>query len=308
MTFSDFLNAVRSAWGWFNNAGILLAVLAGVGINAVCAEVPTWLAVVLCVVAYVAGFLAACYGASAEASGRQAHEQPEGQASRIASLEAELAGRPTQEDVDELRRQVSARDAELATLRGARTPTRLDIARSTLGDDGMRSFRALCAASTYVDGAPARPLVFDMDDGRLSRVGLDVASLRLMEEAGLVRIAEADERDLVGAQSRTEPADVGDGVTACAGSVAFALAGGEEVSVRPVRLTYGTCHYVAEGVYGADLGVASFTSLGRELASECAALEPPLRMREYLEDAYSASLRDSRHHFRSVSDEEGVSA
>ena len=68
MTFSDFLNAVRSAWGWFNNAGILLAVLAGAGVNAVCAEVPTWLAVVLCVVAYVAGFLAACYRASAETS------------------------------------------------------------------------------------------------------------------------------------------------------------------------------------------------------------------------------------------------
>lgn len=211
------------------------------------------------------------------------------------------------EDVNELRRQVSARDAEIAALRGANTPSRLDIAREALGDDGMRSFRALCAASTYVGGAPARPLVFDMDDGRLSRVGLDVASLRLMEEAGLVRIAEADERDLVGAQSRTDPADVGDGVTACAGSVSFALAGGEEVSVRPVRLTYGTCHYIAEGVYGADLGVASFTSLGRELASECAALEPPFRIREYLEDAYSAGLRESRHHFRSVSDEEGAS-
>lgn len=65
---------------------------------------------------------------------------------------------------------------------------------------------------------------------------------------------------------------------------------------------------MADGVYGADLGIASFTSLGRELASECAALEPPLRMREYLEDAYSAGLRESRHHFRRVSDEEGVGA
>lgn len=209
--------------------------------------------------------------------------------------------------MDEAREAERALGAEVERLRASKGPTRLDIAKSTLGDDGMRSFRALCAASTYVDGAPARPLVFDMDDGRLSRVGLDVASLRLMEEAGLVRTAEADERDLVGAQSRTEPADVGDGVTACAGSVSFALAGGEEVSVRPVRLTYGTCHYIAEGVYGADLGVASFTSLGRELASECAALEPPFRIREYLEDAYSAGLRESRHHFRSVSDEEGAS-
>ena len=104
MTFSDFMSAVRSAWGWFNNAGILLAVLAGVGINAVCAEIPTWLAVVLCVVAYVAGFLAACYRASAEASGRQDHEPPEGQASRIAELEAGLSAQ-------------DRADAELAGLR-----------------------------------------------------------------------------------------------------------------------------------------------------------------------------------------------
>ena len=80
------------------------------------------------------------------------------------------------------------------------------------------------------------------------------------------------------------------------------------MSVRPVRINFGTDRYVADGVYGADLGIASFTSLGRELASECAALEPPLRMREYLEDAYSAGLRESRHHFRRVSDEEGVGA
>lgn len=205
--------------------------------------------------------------------------------------------------LDEAREAERALGAEVELLRAAKKPTRLDVARGALGDDGMRSFRALCAASTYVDGAPARPLVFDMDDGRLSRVGLDVASLRLMEEAGLVRIAEADERELVGAQSRTEPADVGDGVTACSARVTFALAGGEEVSVAPVRINFGTDRYLADGVYGADLGVASFTSLGRELAAECAALNPPYRMREYLEGAYSASLRESRHHFRRVSDE-----
>lgn len=285
MTFQQFMNAVKSAWGAINSVTVVVAVLAACGINLLFPSIPGPATVLACFLCYLAGFLASCY--------------------EIAKLDPELAAKDA--EIAELRRKISARDAELAARKDARTPTRLDLARSTLRDEGMRSFRALCAASTYVDGAPARPLVFDMNDGRLSRVGLDVASLRLMEEAGLVRIAEADERDLVGAQSRTDPADVGDGVTACAGSVSFALAGGEEVSVRPVRLTFGTDRYMADGVYGADLGVASFTSLGRELASECAALEPPFRIREYLEDAYSAGLRESRHHFRSVSDEEGAS-
>ncbi len=211
---------------------------------------------------------------------------------------AELEKRPTQSEVEELRHQLSARDAEIAALRSAKVPTRLDIAKSTLGDEGMRAFRALCAASTYVDGIPSRPLVFSMSDGKLSAIGLSRDLLLLMEEADVIRLSEMDEREVVGSQACETPVDIGCGITACSDFVKFDLAGGTTVEVRPVRLTWGTDIYVANGLYGADLGIASLTSLGRELAVECAALNPPLGMVGYIKDAYSAELRESRHHFR----------
>lgn len=200
--------------------------------------------------------------------------------------------------VDELESQISSKDAEIEALRSAKVPTRLDIAKSTLGDEGMRAFRALCAASTYVDGVPSRPLVFSMSDGKLSAIGLSRDLLLLMEEADVIRLSEMDEREVVGSQACETPVDIGCGITACSDFVKFDLAGGTTVEVRPVRLTWGTDIYVANGLYGADLGIASLTSLGRELAVECAALNPPLGMVGYIKDAYSAELRESRHHFR----------
>lgn len=214
---------------------------------------------------------------------------------------AELEKRPTQEKVNEFNAQLRAKDVEISALKDARMPTRLDIAKSALGDEGLRAFGALCAASTYVDGDPSRPLVFSMDDDKLSAIGLDRSSLLLMEEAGVIRLSEEDERELVGSQARKEPTDIGCGVTACADFVRFDLAGGRSVEVKPVRLTWGTDIYVATGLYGADLGIASFTSLGSELAAEYAALNPPLGIVGYIEDAYSAELRESRHHFRYLS-------
>ena len=176
------------------------------------------------------------------------------------------------------------------------------IARNSLGSEGMRSFRALCAASTYVDGAPARPLVFDLDDAKLAEIGLDVSSVKLMEEAGVIRIAAPDDRDIVGTNGQSAPADIGDGVTACSDNVCFALAGGRTISEPTVRLTWGTDAFVAPSLYGADLGIASFTETGKELASDCAALTPPFGIDRYISDAYSASIRESRCNFRYVSD------
>lgn len=221
----------------------------------------------------------------------------------ISAKDAELKKRPTKEDVDELKDQLRAKDAEIAALKSAKVPTRLDIAKSTLGDEGMRAFRALCAASTYVDGVPSRPLVFSMSDGKLSAIGLSRELLLLMEEADVIRLSEMDERELVGTNARKEPTDIGYGVTACADFVKFDLAGGSSVEVKPVRLTFGTDRYVATGLYGADLGIASFTSLGSELAAEYAALNPPLGIVGYIDDAYSAKLRESRHHFRSLKED-----
>lgn len=66
----------------------------------------------------------------------------------------ELKKRPTQDEVDAL---ISAKDAEIAALRSTKVPTPLDMLKASLGDEGIASFRALCAASTYVDGKPARP-------------------------------------------------------------------------------------------------------------------------------------------------------
>ena len=224
----------------------------------------------------------------------------------IAAKDAEIAvlkKRPTQDDLNGLKVQLRAKDAEIEALKNAKMPTRLDIARATLGDDGLKAFRALCAASTYVSGAPSRPLVFSMNDEKLSIIGLDSRALLLMEEAGVIRLSEADERELVGTNARKEPTDIGYGVTACADFVRFDLAAGKSVEVKPVRLTFGTDRYVATGLYGADLGIASFTSLGTELAAEYAALNPPLGIVGYIEDAYSAKLLESRHHFRSLKED-----
>lgn len=110
MKFSDFLGAVRSAWGWFNNAGILLAVLAGVGVNAVCTEVPTWSAVVACTVTYVAGFIVACYRSSNELA--DSSDGADDKDERISSLEEELANRPTQERVSGLEARLAGMIAE----------------------------------------------------------------------------------------------------------------------------------------------------------------------------------------------------
>lgn len=224
----------------------------------------------------------------------------------IAAKDAEIAvlkKRPTQDDLNGLKVQLRAKDAEIEALKNAKMSTRLDTARATLGDDGLKAFRALCAAGTYVDGVPSRPLVFSMNDEKLSVIGLDSRSLLLMEEVGVIRLSEPDERELVGTNARREPTGIGYGVTACADFVRFDLAGGKSVEVKPVRLTFGTDRYVATGLYGADLGIASFTSLGAELAAEYAALNPPLGIVGYIEDAYSANLRESRHHFRSLKED-----
>ena len=91
-------------------------------------------------------------------------------------------------------------------------------------------------------------------------------------------------------------------MTACSDNVCFALAGGRTISEPTVRLTWGTDAFVAPSLYGADLGIASFTETGKELASDCAALTPPFGIDRYISDAYSASIRESRCNFRYVSD------
>ena len=293
MTFRQFIDAVKSAWGAVNNVTIIVAVLALCGINLFLPSVPGPGAVLACLLCYLAGFLVSCY--------RVAERAPELDV-KDAEI-AELEKRLTREDVDELKVQLRAKDAEIAALRSAKVPTRLDIAKATLGDEGLKAFRALCAASTYVGDVPSRPLVFSMNDEKLSTIGLDGESLLLMEEAGVIRLSEADERELVGTNARKEPTDIGYGVTACADFVKFDLAGGKSVEVKPVRLTFGTDIYIATGLYGADLGIASFTSLGAELAAEYAALNPPLGIVGYIEDAYSSKLRESRHHFRSLKED-----
>lgn len=178
MTFSDFLSAVRSAWGWFNNAGILLAVLAGVGVNAVCTEVPTWLAVALCVVAYVAGFLAACYRASSGASDRPTQERTEGQASRIAELEGE---------VERLRGQLQTRRVPGAVA-------------------GLRAMAAASSTSTVAPGedplaelVPAEvPFLLSVYDGAQAHVGTEnLMVARSLRRKGVVYRTDAPESDVI---------------------------------------------------------------------------------------------------------------
>ena len=46
MTFGDFVDAAKSSWSAISNASVLLAVIAGAGINATWKEVPTLAAMV----------------------------------------------------------------------------------------------------------------------------------------------------------------------------------------------------------------------------------------------------------------------
>lgn len=176
-----------------------------------------------------------------------------------------------------------------------------------LGDAGIRAFRTLCAASTYAKGKPAHPLIFDMDDEKLAAIGLSVSDIELLEEAGAIKVSEADERSIICTQAYelNTPIDLGFGISACTNAIIFNLAGNIEVSVKPVKLNCGTDYYVALGLSGADLGVAAFTTLGLELAQECLSVIPPFGINSYIANAYSSSRRDSRHHFRSL-DENGT--
>lgn len=289
MTFQQFVDAAKSAWGAVNNFTIIAAFLAVFGINLVFPSVPGPIAVLACLLFYLVGFLVSCYKI-AERSHELAAKDDE---------IAELSKRPTQEDMDELRRQLSTKDAEIAALRSTKVPTPLDMLKASLGDEGIASFRALCAASTYVDGKPARPLVFDLDDEKLSAIGLTEGAVRRMADAGAIRLAASDDRVLVGSNACAEMVDIGEGVAASSGAVRFSLAGGDVVEVAPVHLSHGTDFFVVDShLAGADLGIASFTANGSELASECAALKPPLGMDAYIADAYSADMRASRHGFR----------
>lgn len=213
----------------------------------------------------------------------------------------ELKKRPKQAEVDAL---ISAKDAEIAALRSTKVPTALDMLKASLGDEGIASFRALCAASTYVDGKPARPLVFDLDDEKLSAIGLSEGAVRHMADVGAIRLAASDDRDLVGSNACAEMVDIGEGVAASSGAVRFSLAGGDVVEVTPVHLSHGTDFLVVDShLAGADLGIVSFTANGSELAAECAALKPPYGMDAYIAGAYSVDMRVSRHGFRCLTKE-----
>lgn len=228
-------------------------------------------------------------------------------AAEIAARDAEIAGlekRPTREDVDELKGQLRAKDAEIAALRSAKVPTPLDLLKTRLGEDGISAFRALCAASTYVDGVPARPLVFDLDDGKLKAIGLTAGKLRHMADVGAIRLAEADERKLIGTNACQKLVDLGEGVSGGSDKVEFRLAGNEAIEVKPVHLNYGTDFLIVENnLSGADFGIASFTKEGAVLAAECGAPKPPFGMDAYLEESYSVERRTSRHHFCCLSED-----
>lgn len=130
MTFQQFIDAVKSTWGAANNFTVIVALFTALGINAVLPSVPGSGAVIACLLFYLIGFLASCInGAQNPTHGEidALRHQLATKDVQIASLEAELAGRPTQEELDErdvtissLERDLGARnhaDAERAELR-----------------------------------------------------------------------------------------------------------------------------------------------------------------------------------------------
>lgn len=293
MTFRQFTDAAKSAWGAVNNVTIIAAVLTLCGIDLVFPSVPGSGAVLACLLCYIAGFLVSCYKVAERAPELAAKD------ARIVELEK----RPTQDELNKLRNQLRTKDNEIEVLKSAKVPTPLDMLKTRLGEDGVSAFRALCTASTYVDGVPARPLVFDLDDAKLTVIGLTADAVRNMADAGAIRLVEADERDVVGSNVCPDMTDVGYGVSASLSKVSFSLAGNESIEVGPVRLAWGTDMLNATGLYGADLGVVSFTTLGADLAATCVASKPPMGMEGYIRNAYSAGMRISRHHFRYLTEE-----
>lgn len=254
--------------------------------------------------AHLAEALFACALSAAVAAIVVAFVMRRSERRKLAAKDAEIEEmdkRPTQAEVDAL---ISAKDAEIAALRSTKVPTPLDMLKASLGDEGIASFRALCTASTYVDGKPARPLVFDLDDEKLSAIGLTEGAVRRMADAGAIRLAASDDRDLVGSNACAEMVDIGEGVAASSGAVRFSLAGGDVVEVAPVHLSHGTDFFVVDShLAGADLGIVSFTANGSELAAECASLKPPYGMDAYIAGAYSVDMRVSRHGFRCLTKE-----
>lgn len=72
MTFQQFIDAVKSAWGAINNITIAASLLAALGINSVFPSVPGPATVLACLLLYLLGFLVSCYKSAAELATKDA--------------------------------------------------------------------------------------------------------------------------------------------------------------------------------------------------------------------------------------------
>lgn len=76
MTFRDFLEAVKSTWSAASNAAVLVTIMGGAGLSALVGQVPTLAAMAACLVAYMTGFLIACFRAGSNGT-KESVEKPE---------------------------------------------------------------------------------------------------------------------------------------------------------------------------------------------------------------------------------------
>ena len=113
MTFSHFVDAAKSSWNVVSNASILLAVLAGAGINSIWTEVPTLAAMVACVVFYIIGYLIACYQ-SEKARIKFEAERAESIKSTVTLADHEAA---IDRETAPLRAAIEEKDAEISRLK-----------------------------------------------------------------------------------------------------------------------------------------------------------------------------------------------
>lgn len=113
MTFKHYVEAAKSSWNVVSNASILLAVLAGAGINAIWAEVPTLAAMVACLLFYVVGYLIACYQSEKTHIESEA-ERPEISESTITLADHEAA---IEREKSRLRASIEEKDAEISSLK-----------------------------------------------------------------------------------------------------------------------------------------------------------------------------------------------
>lgn len=175
---------------------------------------------------------------------------------------------------------------------------------SNLTDLHKKTLKTLCGACIVDDDLnPSRPLILSSRNSDLKAINLCIEDIYSLEEAGVLRIYEEDNRKIVVTNAATTTYEIEQGIRISNKETNLHLPDGWCKFGR-ARLNWGTDAIVAKGLYGADLGFVEFTDAGKEIAKHFKTKELS-GLRKYIEDLYSEGIKISK--FRcSFVDEIGV--